>query len=444
MSFLSLLEESSGQRKKRPHAAGRITAVRGSLLFGHLPSAKLGDICIVQRECSPLPVQVVSFERDLLCFAPLGVPEGIACGAKVERSSSQTTLELPDKTGGLVVNALGEPISDCHLKRDLEISLSTKHHNVLSRPPICERFITGIKSIDLFTPLGKGQRMGLFASAGLGKSTLLGMLARHCSADVIVLALIGERGREVREFIEDCLGPEGFKRTIIVVSTSDEPALKKAMAAKTACSIAEHYREQGKDVLLLFDSLTRFARAIRDVGLASGEMPVRQGLTPSVYSELPLLLERAGTSKQGSITAIYTVLTEEEHQADSLAGEIRSLLDGHIELDRTLFEQGYRPSIDISRSLSRLENKFAHDEMQLPIGYIRKMFGRLKRDRDLILLGGSPDQDLKHYLDKEPTLKKLLNQPPETGYQYQDTVDQLNKACLEIAKRSASSGAITT
>jgi FliI/YscN family ATPase len=263
---------------------------------------------------------------------------------------------------------------------------------------------TGIRAIDLCCPIGFGQRIGLFAGPGVGKSTLLGIIAKNASVDRIVISLVGERGREVKEFIEESLGAEGLQRSIIIVSTSDEPPIRRKLAAMSATRIAEYFRDRGERVLLLIDSLTRTARAIRDVSLSAGELPVRQGYTASVFEELPRILERAGTSPSGSITAIYTILAEALEEQDILSEEMKSLLDGHIVLDRKLAQSGLFPAINVTKSLSRLTHRLLSDEEILHIRTLLEILHRLMNDKELLQLGGIADSKLKFCMEQEREL----------------------------------------
>jgi type III secretion protein N (ATPase) len=265
-----------------------------------------------------------------------------------------------------------------------------------------------------------GQRIGLFAPAGVGKSTLLGLLARNAAVDRVVIALVGERGREVQEFLEESLGPEGRARSVVVVSTSDESSLRRFAAAQTATAIAESYRAAGKRVLLLVDSLTRASRALREIGLAAGELPVRQGYTPSVFTELPRLLERPGLTKSGSITALYTVLTASEQESDPLAEEIKSILDGHLILSEQVAQSGVRPALDIVRSISRLSNQIWESsergaEQRRAVERCVQIVAQVRRERDLLLLGGTPDRALQAAITADAAIRALLNQRKESA-----------------------------
>ncbi len=398
-------------------SSGRVVSVRGAVVLARIPQAAIGDLCyLAERSGRKIPAQVVGFEEDRITLAPFDSAEGLCVGAEVSCEMMRPSVHFSPELKGQVLDAWGRPIlqtTACVPTKSVELNIFEPPPNALSREPITEQLITGVNSIDLLLSIGVGQRIGLFASAGLGKSTLLGMIARQAEVDVAVIALVGERGREVKEFIEHNLGGHGMKRSILVVATSDESALRRQMAPYTATAIAEYFRAQGKRVLLMVDSITRTARAIRDVGLASGELPIRQGYTGSVYNELPKLLERAGNNENGSITAIYTVLAHSEGESDSLGDEIKSLLDGHIVLSSRLAEQGIRPAIDITQSVSRLFTML-HDTEYLEVArQAVRMLSRLKRDRDIVLLGGTADKELKAMLELEEDLLSILLQRAE-------------------------------
>jgi type III secretion protein N (ATPase) len=304
----------------------------------------------------------------------------------------------------------------------------------LKRTPISEVVPTGIRVIDGLVPIGKGQRMGIFAPAGVGKSTLLGALARNTKCDVVVAALIGERGREVREFIDEVLGPDALARSVVVYATSDEPPARRMLAASTATAIAESFRAQGKHVLLMVDSLTRVARAIREVSLCMGELPVRQGYTPSVFTELPRLLERAGTNEHGAITALYTVLSSDENDTDVLREELLSLLDGHLCMTNQVALRGIRPAIDPTRSLSRLCPALSSTAELSAQTSVRTAIARLWKEKDMLMFGGTADESLKHLLSLEPTLNAFLAQNPHESIPLEQTKQQLGALAALISK----------
>ncbi|MBN8550408.1 MAG: FliI/YscN family ATPase [Deltaproteobacteria bacterium] len=417
--------------KPRLLCIGTVCAIKGALVSARIPLAALGDLCWIERRSKlPLPAQVVSFYEDLCCLAAFDSLEGITPGAKVRGSGGAPYAATNGDPRGQVLDALGGPLRPASIGcpdplEPLRMVLHAAPPNPLERRPITSQLVTGIRTIDALCPLGYGQRMGIFASAGVGKSTLLGMIARHAQVDVTVIALVGERGREVQDFIEHGLGPAGLARSVVVVATSDESPLRRLLAPKTATAIAEHYRDQGLRVLLLIDSLTRTARAIREVELSAGEIPVRQGYTAGVYSELPKLLERAGTNSCGSITALYTILTSGEEEHDALADEIKSILDGHLVLSSALARQGMRPAIDPLHSVSRLQEKFLDQRQLSQASTIQNLLSRLRRDREILLLGGTPDPELKAALQLEPDLMQLLTQAPNESSPLHETTHRL-------------------
>jgi FliI/YscN family ATPase len=463
-------------------ARGNVVSVRGQSIIARLPGASIGDMCtIALRGGRELRAQVVSFSEELITLAPFDSINGLEPGAQVISSGSSPKLSISRDPRGQVLDALGMQmslpdnlfsfnensneqitqqitqrskqysglipdglVSDRSLEAEelLSLDLHAAPPAALTRKALTETLWTGVKAIDLCNTLAYGQRVGLFASAGVGKSTLLGMLARNAQVDVSVIALIGERGREVSEFIQHSLGPEGLKKSVLVVSTSDESATRRMQAAYTATAIAEHFRSQGKRVLLLVDSLTRMARAIREVSLAAGELPVRQGYTPTVYSELPKLLERAGSSAHGSISAVYTVLADSSAEMDPLADEIKSILDGHIVLSRDLAARGIRPAIDLTQSVSRLFDQLHGKEALAQRNTIKRLVARLKKDKDLVMLGGEADPELRACLELEPLLEKLLTQTPhqsfssaECGAELLSVIDQFNTLTRVSLKR---------
>lgn len=412
MKFLPNLRELL--RKTRPFdIEGTIIATKGPTLTAKLPQVTIGELCTVERsDGSTMPAQAIAFENDLVSLAPLDDIQGLNPGSKVTGSGNAPTIKISDNLLGKVVDCLGTPLDSTAEYSGTPRSIYNRPPDPLTRKPIKQIFETGITAIDGLCTIGRGQRVGLFAGAGVGKSTLLGMITRNANVDIVVTALVGERGREVREFIDDCLGPEGMARSVLVVATSDESPLRRMLAPFTATTIAEHFRAQGKNVLLLVDSLTRTARAIREVGLAAGELPVRQGYTPSVYTELPKLLERAGNDACGSLTAIYTVLTNGEGETDPLGEEIKSILDGHIYLSSVVAQRGIRPAIDLTESVSRVLTAIQPQSYITKIQGVNRMLSRLKRDREILLLGGTPDPELQAALMLESHLERLLNQRP--------------------------------
>lgn len=404
--------------KPRLRSSGHVCSVNGSLLLAKIPAAALGDLCMVERRSLPaLRAQIVGFQEDLCSLAPFDIPEGISPGARIHGSGAPPTINCNSDLRGKVIDALGTDLRPVKTGRnpDREISLpfDCAPPRALERKIISTQFRTGIRLIDELCPIGYGQRMGVFAPAGVGKSTLLGMIASQSQVDVSVIALVGERGREVQEFLQNCMGPAGLARSVVVVATSDESPLRRLLAPKTATAIAEYYRDRGMHVLLLVDSLTRTARAIRDVELSAGGIPIRQGYTAGVYSELPKLLERAGTGAQGSITGLYTFLTAVEGESDALADEAKSILDGHLVLDAQLAQQGLRPAIAPLTSISRLTERFLSSGQQTDLTTVLTMLSRLKRDRDIVLLGGRADPELRAALELEAEFRAAFTQPPQ-------------------------------
>ncbi len=392
---------------------GEIVSARGSSIMARIPQAAVGDLCwIDSRDGAQKWGQIVSFHDNLFSIALFEDPEGICPGTQVRTRGTQMLVKVGAGLLGRTVNPLGMPIDE--LPDEVVIaerrSLYSRPPAASSRPMIDEKMTTGVRAIDGFCTIGFGQKIGIFASAGVGKSTLLAMMARGAAVDVIVVALVGERSREVREFIEDTLGSEGLARSILVVATSDDSSLMRQTAPYTATAIAEYFRDCGKKVLLIVDSLTRMARAIRETSLAAGEMPVRHGYTNSVYTELPKLLERAGTSARGSITAIYTVLTNQDEDIDPLADEIKSLLDGHVVLRKELATMGMLPAIDITQSISRLFTKLQDSSYRRSAQTVAHAMFRLLKEREIVLLGGSPDPELQRILSNQHRLIDLVSQ----------------------------------
>ncbi len=433
MSRLRLLSETAKKRASQTSHklySGKITAIKGPILYARLPAVALNDICTIHaRSGRTLEAQVIGFQEDTVTLAPFDSIGDVSPGSTVTHSGDRASVRLCT-TPGNVLSARGELLlSSQDHAHEVSLPVEKEAPNPLSRTPIAEQLITGISSIDLFCPIGYGQRLGLFAGPGSGKSTLLGMIARNADVDICVIALVGERGREVREFIDECLGEEGLARSIVVVSTSDEPPLRRRLAVQTATAIAEHHRDKGKKVLLLVDSLTRVARAIRDVNLTAGEFPVRHGYTPSVYTELPQLVERTGTNACGSITAIYSILTSGSIDMDPLADELKGLLDGHMILHADIANWGVRPALDITASLSRLTNKLTDEKHRKAMCYIQKLVNRLFADKDALLLGGIPDDELQRALNLEPQIIKLLNQKQETLH----TINNAKNALYALA-----------
>lgn len=425
-SLRSLLTHSFTPVEKE--VSGQVRAIKGSLIQATLPTGSVGDLCYVsRRDGSLFQAQLVSFQDDLVSLAPFDDLQGVYPGARVISRGERPQIPISNDVIGKVIDPSGRALNEDRLQvrpaPALHRPVFGGSPDPLERPPIRDRLVTGIKGIDLLCPVGVGQRMALLAGAGVGKSTLLGMIARNAEVDVSVIALVGERGREVNDFLVEGLGESGLLSSTVVVATSDEPSFRRLMAAYTATAIAEYFRDQGLRVLLLIDSLTRVARAIREVGLADGQLPVRHGYTANVYTELPKLLERAGTAKNGSITAFYTLLASAEDEEDPLAEEVKSLLDGHLLLSNKLAMRGMRPAIDFTRSISRLRERLFSEEDLARAVKLQRIIARLHADRDIVLLGGTPDPELKAALELEDDLMSVLTQRP---------YDSVDEGCASV------------
>src|SRR6056297_2069801 len=368
---------------------GYITRVVGLIIESIGPEVSIGELCYIKSSEGDIEAEVVGFNDNKVLLMPIGVMKGITPGAKVIASGSELKIKVGNSLLGEVLDGLGKPLtSDLNKYKNLkEVSVNRQPPDPLKRQRIKEPLSLGIKSIDGLLTCGRGQRLGIFAGSGVGKSTLLGMAARNTDADINVIALIGERGREVRDFIEEDLGPEGLKNSIVVVATSDKPALIRMKAASVATAIAEFFRDQGKDVLLMMDSVTRVAMALREVGLASGEPPATRGYPPSVFAKLPKLLERTGTNDRGSITALYAVLVEGDDFNEPISDTVRGILDGHIMLSRNLASRNHYPAIDVLSSVSRVMDDIVNEDHIEAAGELKKMLANYRESEDLINIG---------------------------------------------------------
>jgi flagellum-specific ATP synthase len=369
---------------------GAVTGMAGLIIESEGPNVGLGDLCLVRSPRTDFSVraEVVGFREHRILLMPLGDTSGMHVGCEVAASDRPLLPRLGPELLGRVLDAYGRPFDGLGmLSLDRAAIQNAAPPHPLRRQRIHEVLPTGVRAIDAFIPLGRGQRLGLFAGSGVGKSTLLGMIARGTAADVVVVGLVGERGREVREFIEKDLGPEGLRRTVVVVATSEMPAPVRLRAAFTATSIAEAYRATGKSVLLMMDSITRFAMAQREIGLATGELPATRGYTPSVFALLPRLLERAGTAESGSITALYTVLVEGDDLNEPVTDAVRGILDGHIVLSRTLANFNHYPAIDVLDSVSRLTRDICTPEELELAGRAREHLALYRKNEDLVTIG---------------------------------------------------------
>lgn len=413
---------------------GRVVhAVGTSLRVSGLP-VRIGQRCEIHDRVSDTLVlaDVVGIQNGDAVLVPLGGLQGVAVDSTVRIVSESATVPVGEALCGRVIDGFGEVLDELgELASCRRVPLHAPAPNPLQRQRISERLTTGVRAIDTLMTVGVGQRLGIFAPAGVGKSTLLGMLAMHADAEIIVVGLIGERGREVREFLEDALSEDARRRAVICVATSDRPAMERVSAAITATAIAEGFRAEGKRVLLLMDSVTRYARAVREVGLAVGEPPVRQGFTPSVFAELPRLFERAGASAEGSITAFYTVLTDDDEGLDPVAEETRSILDGHIVLSRSIAEQNHFPAIDVLASLSRLARQLVSSQEQDAAGQLRKLLSKY-RDIEFLLQVGEYQKGSDALADeaiaRHAAIQQFLQQSPEAAMSSDESTVLLFKA----------------
>ena len=371
--------------------AGRVIRTVGLLVESRGPRARVGELCELVGSSTepPLPVEVVGFRDGALLTVPLGGTSGIRAGDRVVTRGVAASIPVGDGLLGRVIDGLGRPLDGGQAISDaVDYPLHPAPINPLDRDPIVAPIGTGVRAVDALLTCGRGQRLGLFGGSGVGKSTLLGMMARGTSADVAVIALVGERGREVRSFLEHDLGPEGLQRAVVVVSTSDNPPLMRLRAAFTATTVAEYFRDKGRSVLLMMDSLTRFAMAQREVGLAAGEPPTAKGYPPSVFALLPGLLERAGNVRgRGSVTALYTVLVEGDDTNEPVADSVRAILDGHVVLSRQLAARNHYPAIDILQSVSRTMPDVTSVEHRLKAGQVREWLATIRDNEDLISVG---------------------------------------------------------
>lgn len=411
---------------------GKVVNVVGLTIESKGPQAKLGDICRIypgfgQAEKRPAIAEVVGFKEGKVLLMPYENVEGIGPGSSVENTNAPLKVRVDDGLLGRTLDGLGRP-DDGYEVEGREYSVEAKPPDPMSRKIIDEVLPLGVKAVDGLITVGKGQRIGIFAGSGVGKSTLMGMFARNTRADINVIALIGERGREVREFIERDLGPEGMKRSVVVVATSDKPALERKKAAQTATAIAEYFRDQGKDVLLMMDSLTRFSMAQREIGLASGEPPVSRGYPPSVYSEMPKLLERAGRSDVGSITGLYTVLVDGDDFNEPITDTARSILDGHIMLSRKLGHKNHYPAIDVLQSISRCMGQIAMRDHKQVAGKLKNVLATYNEAEDLINIGAykpGSNPDIDYAISKIQAVNGFLRQDIYDKFTFEETIEML-------------------
>lgn len=410
---------------------GKVVNVVGLTIESAGPDARLGDVCQIfpgeEENAAPILAEVVGFKDKKTLLMPYDAVDGIGLGCMVQNTGYPLSIQVNDNLLGKTLSGLGRPI-DGTVIHGVSYPVEASPPDPMSRAIIDEVLPLGVKAVDGLITVGKGQRIGIFAGSGVGKSTLMGMFARNTKADINVIALIGERGREVREFIERDLGEEGMRRSVVVVATSDRPALERNKAAKAATSIAEYFRDQGKDVLLMMDSLTRFSMAQREIGLASGEPPVSRGYPPSVYSEMPKLLERAGRAAKGSITGLYTVLVDGDDFNEPITDTARSILDGHIMLNRKLGHKNHYPAIDILQSISRCMSQIAERNHKQAAGKLKNVMATYSEAEDLINIGAykkGSNPNIDYAISKIDTVNSFLCQGVEEKFDFPEIVSLL-------------------
>ncbi|MCX8045370.1 flagellar protein export ATPase FliI [Anoxybacillus gonensis] len=411
---------------------GKVTRVIGLMIEAKGPESSIGDVCYIHighKKKKKIQAEVVGFRDEYVLLMPYAAVQDIAPGCIVEATGAPLEIKVGSALVGRVIDALGAPLDHQPLPKGLTaVPIDRQPPSPMTRPPIAEPIEVGVKMIDSLLTVGKGQRVGIFAGSGVGKSTLMGMIARNTNADLNIIALIGERGREVREFIERDLGPEGLKRSIVIVATSDQPALMRIKGAYTATAIAEYFRDQGLNVMFMMDSVTRVAMAQREVGLAVGEPPTTKGYTPSVFAILPKLLERTGTNEHGTITAFYTVLVDGDDMNEPIADTVRGILDGHFVLERQLANKGQYPAINVLKSVSRVMNYIVTPEHRKVAEKLRELLATYVQSEDLIQIGaykrGSSreiDEAIRYY----PKIISFLKQDMHESYTINESVQQL-------------------
>ncbi len=410
---------------------GKVINIVGMMVEASGLTANVGDICMIRNtdDQKTIMSEVIGFKNSNILLMAYGDVKGIGLGSLVQSTKRKLRIPVGDFLVGRTIDATGNPIDGLGEFNVKEYyGVDSTYTNPLERPRISARLDFGVKAIDGMLTIGKGQRMGIFAGSGVGKSTLMGMIAKNVKADINVIALVGERGREVTEFIEKDLGKEGLARSVLVIATSDQPAMYRVKCASVATAIAEYFKDQGKDVLLMMDSLTRFAMAQREIGLAAGEPPIARGYTPSIYAELPKLLERSGNFKQGSITGIYTVLVEGDDTNEPISDTVRGIIDGHIVLTRSLAHKNHYPAIDVNASISRLMNDIVSDEHKQAAAKIRDLLSVYYQNYDLISIGAyKPGMNfrLDEAVKKIDPINAFLCQKVNEKFSYEDTLNMM-------------------
>ena len=410
---------------------GKVVKIVGLTIESVGPNAKLNDLCriiIDKNRNISIMAEVGGFRDKRLLLMPYESVEGLGVGCIVENTGHPLSVYVGNEMLGHTLDGMGRPTDIDELVLREEYPVDAAPPDPMARVIIDEVLPLGVKAVDGLITVGKGQRIGIFAGSGVGKSTLLGMFARNTRADINVIALIGERGREVREFIERDMGEEGMRRSVVIVATSDRPALLRRNAAKTATAIAEYFRDQGKDVLLMMDSLTRFSMAQREIGLASGEPPVTRGYPPSVYSEMPKLLERAGNSDKGSITGLYTVLVDGDDFNEPITDTARSILDGHIMLDRKLAHKNHYPAIDVLQSISRVMSSIVDREHKEAAGKLKNVLATYQEAEDLINIGAykkGSNRNIDYAIEKIDEVNQFLLQETHDKFTFEEILDMM-------------------
>jgi ATP synthase in type III secretion protein N len=424
--YSQLIKESQIVRVR-----GRVTELTGLVIKAAVPNVRVGELVFIHgRGRQPLRAEVVGFQGDEVMLMPLGELWGIGPNSEVVPTGNPLMIKVGDGMLGRVLSGIGEPIDGKPLPTEglVDWAVDRDCPDPYTRMRIERPLPLGVRCIDGLLTVGEGQRIGLFAGSGVGKSTLMGQIARNTKAELVVIALIGERGREVLEFVEDALGHEGLKRSVVVCATSDQPSLVRLRAGFVATAIAEYFRDRGGNVLFMLDTVTRLARAQREIGLAIGEPPARQGYPPSVFSMLPRILERTGNSDKGKCTAIYTCLVAGGDMEEPIADEVRGILDGHFILNRALGERNQWPAMDVLASLSRVMSQIATPEHKKAAGKLRETLATYEKQRDLILLGAytyGTDPRTDYAIDKYDAIINFLKQSTDSNVEFEETVKQL-------------------
>lgn len=422
---------------------GRITRVSGLTIESNGPMATIGELCKIypyEEGMEPVMSEVVGFKEDKILLMPLGDMDGIASGSKVEGTGRTLEVNVGEAMRGRVLDGLGRPIDGKGpIESEKYYPVSQTPPNPLDRKLIREPLPVGVKAIDGLLTCGKGQRVGIFAGSGVGKSTLMGMISRNSTADINVIALIGERGREVNEFLENDLTDEGLDKSVVIVVTSDQPALIRVKGALVATAVAEYFRDQGLNVMLLMDSLTRFSMAQREIGLAIGEPPVTRGFTPSVFAEMPKLLERAGTSDKGTITGLYTVLVDGDDLTEPVTDTARGILDGHIVLSRAIANANHYPAIDVLASISRVMNSVATDEHKKYSNTIKDIMAVYKEAEDLINIGAykrGSNKKIDTSIEVIDDINDFLQQSIQSRPKFDESIETMKEIYEKIKEHS--------